>query len=353
MDIYVLNGMQKEDIVERYESVVWNTQYYGSGEFQLIAPGTAKNVSLLTRGKFLVRDFDITENGFTNVMIIENRRIEWDVEKGWIITLTGRGLKRLAGRRVVWVQTNLSGNVESGIRQVITENIISPALSDRQIPNFTLATAAGITDTWDTQIFGQNIADWLEQVGKTYGIGWDVMISNGNYVFEIFKGIDRSVNQSNVEAVVFSPDYDNLAEAGLAESGEQFYNAVLVGGEGEGTSQKTASVGTASGMARIEKYIDGSGVSSNGEIITAEQYEELLKTYGAEQMASASQTVSYEGKVIENAMFILNQDYFLGDIITIKNEYGIESTCRITELIFAIDENGQSIVPTFEAVEET
>ena len=351
MDIYVLNGMQKEDIVEDYESIIWNMQFFGNGDFQMVVHGTARNVNLLTRGKYLVRDFDVVADGFRNVMKIEGRKIIWDAEKGWMITLTGKGLKHITGQRIVWQQTNLSGTVEDGIRQVITENIISPVLPERKIDNFILADPVGITETWETQLFGQNIADWLEDVGKTYGIGWDVSIKNGKFVFELIKGTDRSVNQSAVDPVVFSPGYDNLAEARMEENGEGYFNAALIGGEGEGIDQRTATVGTASGLDRIERYIDGDSVSSNGEIITEEQYEELLKTYGNEQLAAAANSVKYEGKTIDNKMFVLNRDYFLGDIVTIKNDYGINSTCRITELIFAIDENGQSIVPTFEAVE--
>lgn len=351
MDIYVLNGMQKEDIVEDYESIIWNMQFFGNGDFQMVVHGTARNVNLLTRGKYLVRDFDVVEDGFRNVMKIEGRKIIWDAEKGWMITLTGKGLKHITGQRIVWQQTNLSETVEDGIRQVITENIISPSSPERQIADFILADPVGISETWETQLFGQNIADWLEDVGKTYGIGWDVSIKNGKFSFELIKGTDRSVNQSAVDPVVFSPDYDNLAESSMEENAESYFNAALIGGEGEGIDQRTATVGTASGLDRIERYIDGDSVSSNGEIITEEQYEELLKTYGNEQLAAAASAIKYEGKTIDNKMFVLNRDYFLGDIVTIKNKYGINSTCRITELIFAIDENGQSIVPTFEAVE--
>lgn len=351
MDIYVLNGTTKEDIVEHFESVIWNMQFFGSGEFQMTVPGTARNVMLLTRGKYLVRDIDVTEDGFRNVMVIKSRRFDWTAEKGWIMTLTGKGLKHITGKRIVWQQTNLSGTVEAGIRQVITENIISPTASERRIDDFILADQVGITETWETQLFGQNIADWLEEVGKTYGIGWDVSIRNGKFVFELLKGTDRSAGQTAVDPVVFSPEYDNLAEASMEENGESYFNAALIGGEGEGIDQRTATVGTASGLDRIERYIDGDSVSSNGEIITEEQYEELLKTYGNEQLAAAANPVRYEGKTIDNRMFVLNRDYFLGDIVTIKNDYGINSTCRITELIFAIDESGQNIVPTFEAVE--
>lgn len=351
MDIYTLDGFEKGEIIEAYSSVVWNMQFYGQSDFQLIVPGTARNVRLLTRGTLLVRAMDVLEDGFRNVMIIRKRTIRWDVDYGWVLTLSGPGLKSIVGRRVIWKQLNLCGTVEAGIRQAITDNIIDPELPERAIQDFVLAPAVGITDTWETQAFGKKLDEWLAEVGQTYGIGWDVVISNGKYVFELLQGTDRTINQSVVDAVVFSPEYDNLAEASLEEDDEQYFNAGIVGGEGEGTDQKTAVVGTASGLDRIEAYIDGSGVSSNGEIITLAQYITLLETFGQEQLANVANVVKYDGKIVNNTMYALGEDYFLGDIVTIQNDYGIEMSCRISEMIYAIDETGESLVPTFEAIE--
>jgi len=351
MDIYTLDGLERGEIIEAYSSVVWNLQFYGRSDFQLIVPGTARNVNLLKRGTLLVRDMDVLEDGFRNVMMIKKRTIRWDVENGWIMTLSGPGLKAIVGRRVIWQQLNLSGTVEAGIRQAINDNIIAPALPERVIPGFALAPAVGIPDTWETQVFGRKLDEWLAEVGQTYGIGWDVFISGGKYVFELSQGTDRTISQSAVDPVVFSPEYDNLAEASLDEDDEQYFNAGIVGGEGEGTDQKTVVVGTAAGLDRIEAYIDGSGVSSNGEIITLAKYQELLTTFGREQLATASNTAKYDGKIVNNAMYALGRDYFLGDIVTILNDYGIEMTCRISEMIYCIDETGESLVPTFEAIE--
>lgn len=46
-------------------------------------------------------------------------------------------------------------------------------------------------------------------------------------------------------------------------------------------------------------------------------------------------------------MYVLNRDYFLGDLVQIENEKGIKAAPRITEIIYAEDENGSSVVPTF------
>ena len=350
MDIYVMDGLNGPiDLIDTFSSVIWNVQWYGPSDLQLVVPGTDRYISLLTRGRLLVRDVDMSANGtYKNVMKITGRRLDYDAEKGWTLTVRGSGLKSIAEQRVVWTQTNLSGSVESGIRRVITDNLISPELSARTISGLSLASTVGITDTFEAQLLGENIAEWLETVCKTYGIGWDVYITNGGYVFELKKGTDRSYDQSAVTPVVFSPEFDNLASASYDEAAGGYKNAAVIGGEGEGTNQTIATIGTATGLERYEEYIDGSSVSSNGEIITQATYVQLLKDYGAEQLAEATaEKDKIDGSIINNGLYVLGVDYFLGDLVQISNMHGISGKSRIIELIYAEDSNGASLVPTF------
>ncbi len=347
MDIYVMDGLSGViGIVQTFQSVIWNMQFYGSGDFQLIVPGTAANVDLLQPGRLLVRDVDRGDGEYHNVMKIQDRKYSYDIEQGWILEVSGPGLKRIVGQRVVWEQTNISGTVEDGIRQVLTDNIISPDDSARAISNFILADAAGITDTIETQLFGENIADWLESISQTYGFGWDVYIKNGKYVFALVKGTDRTYNQAAVDPVVFSPDFDNLVSASYERSMTDYMNAALVGGEGEGTDQVITSVGSASGEDRYEGYIDGGSVSSNGEIITMETYLAMLQEYGLEQMTGTQYVNKFTGETIQNGMYVLNRDYFLGDLVQIDLN-AFRAATRIIEIIYAEDMNGTSLIPTF------
>lgn len=352
MDIYVIGLQGVEDIIDSYQSVIWNVQFFGTGDLQLVVAGTPKNIELLTVGKYLVRDFDMSEGVYKNVMLIENRDLHFDVEQGWILTLTGSGLKKILARRIIWQQTNLTGSVEDSIYSIIEENVISPEESNRAIADFENADSKGFSDTFDIQLLGENIAEWLESIGQTYGIGWDVYIQNGKYVFELTKGVDRTYNQNEVVPVVFSPEFDNLVSTTYSYKSADYHNAALIGGEGEGDSQTVASIGTASGLERFETFVDGSSVSSNGEIITLATYIDMLKDFGAEQLAeSVMGTETTSGEVIANGMYTLNEDYFLGDIVQISNGQ-LQAESRITEIIYSEDDTGISIVPTFSNWED-
>lgn len=352
MDIYVLDEKAEIlDIVDVFQSVIWTVQYYSQGDFELIVPATKKNIDLMQKDRLLCRDKDITKDTFKNVMVIEDIKIESDWEEGDKLTVSGKSLKSIVGRRVVWKQTNLTGNLEAGIRYVLNENVIDPEEESRKIANVELDEVAGITDTIDAQLLGDNIAEWIESICSTHEIGWDMYVRSKKYIFRLYKGTDRTYNQTEVPAVVFSDEYDNLLESIYTYERGDYKNAALIGGEGEGVNQRTTTIGDATGLQRYETYIDGSSVSSNGAIITEEQYYKLLQNYGKEQLNEVSDTESFEGNVVSDGNYKLNQDYFLGDLVQVKNEFGIEATPRIIEIIESEDEKGTSIVPKFSTWE--
>jgi hypothetical protein len=348
MDIYVMDGLNGiTNILSTYQSVIWNVQYFDQNDFQIITNASEDNLNMLQVGAYLVRDVDISGNTYNNVMVISGYQLTFDSENGWMLTITGKGLKSIVGQRIIWSQTNLTGYAEAGIRQVITDNIISPSDNKRKIDNFILDDSNGFTDTIEQQLFSENIAEWLVEICKTYNYGWDVYIKNGKYVFKLYKGTDRTYDQNIVVPVVFSPEFDNLLSSTYNYVTADYKNAALIGGEGEGTSQRTASIGSSTGLSRREAYVDGSSVSSNGEIITVEQYTELLKEYGQTQLDQTAFTQKFSGNIDPDGLYKINQDYFLGDVVQIENEKGIKAAPRIIEIIYAEDDSGSSVVPTF------
>ena len=343
--IYIMDGLNGiTDFVEVYQSNIWNVQYFGQSEFQLILAGTEENINKLAVGRYLVREEDIGD-GFQNVMVIEGQKLSYDSDEGWMLKVAGRGLKSIVGRRIVWKQTTMSGTFERAVRQVIMDNIISPEDDRRRISDFTMEEEKGYTDEAEVQLLGENIADWLTAACESYGYGWDVYIKDG-YVFKLYKGEDRSYDQDVNTPVVFSEDYDNLLQSTYTKDKVSYGNAALIGGEGEGVNKRTATIGETEDLERYEQYIDGSSVSSNGAIITVEQYTKLLEDFGREKL-TASDVAKFSGEIQPDGIFKINEDYFLGDIVQIDTNRGIKATPRIIEIIYAEDVNGFSVVPTF------
>lgn len=80
-------------------------------------------------------------------------------------------------------------------------------------------------------------------------------------------------------------------------------------------------------------------------------YEIYLLNRGYENLSEYGEKVSFEGAIIPDVTFVYKQDYFLGDIVTVENEYGIRANARIVEIVEVNDENGYNVEPKFEYVE--
>ena len=73
----------------------------------------------------------------------------------------------------------------------------------------------------------------------------------------------------------------------------------------------------------------------------------MLQDFGKTQLDATSSTQQFEGEIETSGLYTINRDFFLGDIVQIENEMGIQAVPRIIGIIYAEDENGTSVVPTF------
>ena len=348
MFFYVINpsSLTAVGMLETVTSVVWNVQFFGLNEFEITLSANENNMDLCDIGCYLCRDSDYDGKTYQNVMIIQKKSLSFNMESGWKMTLSGYGLKSVLNYRVVWEQINLTGNLESSIRSVVSQNAGLPDDSTRAIPTLTFADPIGLEAESDIQVFSEKIGDWISNLAKQYGFGWDIYINAANsmLVFTLKNGTDRS-GAGNETPVIFSTDLDNLYSFEYFFDSTTNYNTALVGGEGEGTDQRTTMAGGGTWLNRREIYIDGSSVSSNGEIIDLPTYMEILKSYGLENLQKMKTEKTFSCEIEPFGIFKLNHDFFNGDIIKISAA-GIETTARITEIIYSEDASGEKTTVT-------
>lgn len=354
MDVYVLNrDFEFVDICDDYISLIWTPRYFKNGDFELYLPATDKNIALMKADYYVVRDKDIGKDGssdvYKNVMIIEKIQIITDIEDGNHLIVTGRCLKSILARRIVWQQTTLYGLVETALRSIITDNAIDPSVASRKIENLELTETKGFSDEINRQVTGDNLYDFVVEVCTAYGMGWEIFIQDNRFKIHFYKGEDRSYNQDVNPYVVFSAEYDNLFSTNYTYDKTNYKNVALVAGEGEGLARKTAVAGEASGLDRYEVYVDSRNSSSNDGNISESEYTDLLIEEGNEVLKDDANTITenIDGQVEPSVNYVYEQDYFLGDIVEVISEHGISATSRITEVIESEDENGPSIIPTF------
>ena len=77
-------------------------------------------------------------------------------------------------------------------------------------------------------------------------------------------------------------------------------------------------------------------------------YSVYLLTRGYEKLSEYGAVTSFSGSIEPNTTFVYGKDYFLGDEVTIQNQFDITVQARITEIIEVNDDNGYSVEPKFE-----
>ena len=342
MNLYVLNPQYETiGIVDYYSSIIWTRRYQDAGDFEIYISATPEVIVLLKEDNIVMRDDD------DMLCVIETVTLSTDEENGDYLTVSGRSIESLLDRRIVWEQTTLNSTTEAAIRKLIIENAISPQDTNRTIPHLTLGTSNNFTETIRMQITGDSLLEAVKNICITYEYGFKVTLENGNLVFNIYKGTDRSTGQNENPFVSFSPSFDNLVSSEYAYDKTPLKNVVLVAGEGEGKNRKKQSVGTATGLNRREVYVDARDISSNNGEISTTEYNALLVDRGKQTLSESVETTAFSGEIGNTQLYVYKTHFFVGDIVQIENEYGITATARISEVIECEDENGTTCLPTF------
>ena len=351
MELFVLNAdFESIAVIDTYESMIWTDRYNAYGDFEIYF---VMDESLL---EYIKEDYYLWLKDSEHSMIIEDIKIDADTEEGNRLIVTGRSLESILERRIIWGQRIFSGNLQNAIQTMLNENIISPSVADRKIANFIFvpSTDSKITSlTIDNQYTGDDLYTVIKGLCEENNIGFKIVLTDDNqFAFSLYAGADRSYDQTENPYVVFSPNFENIINSNYFSSKAGYRNVTLVAGEGEGASRKTTVVGSASGLDRRELFTDARDISSDTEdgTLSDAEYIAQLRTKGLKNLADHMITTAFEGEVEVTRLFKYGEDFFIGDIVQIANEYGNENSAYISELIISNSDEGLSIYPTFKTI---
>ena len=352
-------------IVDTAKSIIWHMVYYGVGDFEVYAPCTPENISLLVAGNY------VTRYDSRNVGLIESVNITYNEQDGRMIVASGRFAKSLLERRIIYKRsgyrvspTILKGNVEAAARSLVSANAINCAFdSGRNMQELVLGKYGNLEPvivddsggTAEKQVTHDVLLTYTDSLLQEYGMGaYCALDANNKLAYTVFVGVDRSVDNGENEPVIFSQDFDNLISTDYVYDISSLRNTVLIGGEGEGEERFYSIIKNSSvtGSDRRELFLDSSSIKKTytddddkEKTLTDAEYNQQLKAHGMQEVPKHTIIETFDGEIdLTSSVLKYGRDYDLGDIVTIQdNEIDRYINTRILEITEVQDENGYQI----------
>lgn len=365
-------------MIDTFTSAIWTVRYDEAGDFEIYTPVRLDYIQAMQIGNYLWnRDSD-------RLMVIETVEIETDAEEGPQLIVTGRSLESILDRRIVTSSQNFSGNLQSVLFAIIQNEVISSG-GTRRIPGFSLKTSSDSRITSisisELSIRGENVYDVVCSLCQANKVGWRILPKGaGGFEFELYVGVDRSYAQSVNPYVTFSPSFENLLNSNYIKSFKSYKNSIYAVGtyqkevilqnkykddngewvveeqttyeEAEVVTWQYSETATPSGLARREMFIDNGGVNDGeqgGEYAT---WNAVNKEKAIAELGEHQTTTAFEGELEATRQYIYGEDFSIGDIVQVENEFRITGTVYISEIVFSQDANGITITPTFTSTED-
>ena len=248
---------QKVAIIDSYKSFIWNDRYEDLGDFELYIPADA--VELLAN---IHNDYFIQCSESDRTMIVEKVDYKTDLEDGNFVTISGHSLEAILRRRIVWNDDGKPTYINAtkiadpksdaedtgsdfplylGIHYLLRLYIMEPECADnkpqRKIPNFYFRMPADNDPIKDIMMSpcayqGDNLYDVIRSICTAYEVSFKILLEDGDFVFELYKGVSHLASQTENPYVCFSKDFDNLLSSDSSVDMSTYKNMAYFKGQG-------------------------------------------------------------------------------------------------------------------------
>lgn len=347
-----------------YTSLIWTERFLDFGEFELKTP----NVNLL-RTQLPLNSF-VTLQDSREVMIVETHTIKTDADGNSELTITGRSFDSILENKVIrgsyqnptkteFAMTasyflalylwNELGNT-TGIDEL--RESMGTKGTENVIPNI------GYIEDYS---WNQPIQYWWVEDGPMAKQVRDVMLAsklglktvrplaapaNETMYMVVYTADNRTALQTELAPVVFAHSFGNLASPSYLYSQKDYKNIAFLDCKlGSIQVYATPADEFTTGVNRRTLYVDGSDMINSTEQ-TFEQLLPALTQKAKQELAKYNRQFLFDVALTDDGPYTYGVDYGLGDLVTLRAEFGLEYTMRVTEYIRTEDLEGQKAYPT-------
>lgn len=341
--------------INQFTSLIWPDKFNGYTTFELCAPVTQENRSLIKKG-------NIVWCGGDNAAIIEIVQSDKNDAGDKVYKVKGRTLEMLLTTRIVWDTYECYEKYSSTVMyEIVNKNCVNSSNPARKIPFLECAEDEEVGKKITYQKTGGEVYDAITSVATDAGIGFSVLFRprEKKLIFKVIEGVDRSIMKTDADAeslVIFSTDLEDILESSYYTNDQDVKTVALVAGEGEGTGRKKVISGddTLTGFLRRELYVDARDLQSevsnedgSSSTISENEYNAMLKNRGDEKLAACVVTESFEAqmRVVGATQYVYGVDYNKGDKVIVQdNDLGVQVVAKITEVSDNYDDDYEFVI---------
>lgn len=315
------------DFSTRYQlthaiSIQMTSHYNDIGKLQLTVPVSDYNIKALKTGNIL---YD-TLRGTTYVIV--NTKCDTTDNR---ITANGYTTNWLLNKRIIANSYNVS-NIETGVYAIINENM-------RGLTRISTAAAKGLTDAYSGDaVYGGQLLDVIMPLLE-YGELGHRMVWNYNdlaWTFEIYKGNDLT---SGIHAIAFAEEQGTCTDLVINEDTSTFKNFAYVAYRLSDDTEPVATVGSATGDNRFEKWFETSVSQEQEE--SADDCKKRAVAYATMELGKYINRQSFSVTIDASELGTL---YNIGDVVScVSVRFGVSFTARITGVKYKMDVTGEKV----------
>jgi hypothetical protein len=357
MEVYVLDDqLRRTAVIDRFESMIWTERYSSYGDFQLVIHSTPQSRGLLVANTW------IKINKSRRVMMIENVVNKDDSSGRSLLTITGRSLEALLLGRVnrsslptgsAVAMVTLTGTPGNMARSLFT-SYCTTANTNQPNDAIPFYTAGNLypTDTIaepSTSLTLDFEVDWvynsIKNLLDAYGLGFRLYTGpdDSKLYFNVYSGSDRTTSQTGLPAVVFSPDLENLTDISELTSVEQLKNvAYVMAPNGNLIVYADGVDSSIAGFDRKILFVKADDIT----LAAGAPLNAALLQRGKDELSKNKAMYALDGELPKTNKYIYEYDYYLGDLIEMRNNDGLTNNMQVTEQIFVDDSEGERSYPT-------
>ena len=192
----------------------------------------------------------------------------------------------------------------------------------------------------------QTVYQAITDICNVWSLGFRLLrnFDQSQLYWDVYAGNNRTTSQKVLPPVVFAPELDNLQNTTELKSIESAKNVAYVYSPAGFLAVYTADVDTTvSGFDRRVLVVNANDITADNTNVQG-----ALLQKGKEELAKNRATQAFDGEINQNSQYKYQRDYYLGDVVEMRNVDGVSNEMRVTEQIFVSDKEGERAYPTLE-----